>query len=71
MDIPLENCSNDNSNTPKTAAARMRNCYTGAQIQKYGVIGIEIAIMDTEMVLKQLEGQKETEFERLFPDGMK
>lgn len=49
----------------------MRNCYTGAQIQKYGVIGIEIAIMDTEMVLKQLEGQKETEFERLFPDGMK
>ena len=71
MDIPLKLCGNDSTDTPKKAAAKMIEYYTDAQVQLYGVLGIGIALVDTETALKQLEEKKEAEFERLFPDGMK
>ena len=70
-DIPIEKCGNSSTDTPDMAAAGMSKYYTADQIRKYGVHGIEIVITDTPKVLKQLEEQKEAEFDRLFPDGMK
>ena len=70
-DIPIEKCGNSSTDTPDMAAAGMSKYYTADQIRKYGVLGIEIEITDTPKVLKQLEEQKEAEFDRLFPDGMK
>lgn len=70
-DIPIEKCGNSSTDTPDMAAAGMSKYYTADQILKYGVLGIEIVITDTPKVLKQLEEQKEAEFDRLFPDGMK
>lgn len=70
-DIPLEKCGNSSTDTLDMAAAGMSKYYTADQIQKYGVLGIEIVITDTPTVLKQLEEQKEAQFDRLFPDGMK
>ena len=70
-DIPIEKCGNSSTDTPDMAAAGMSKYYTADQIRKYGVLGIEIVITDTPKVLKQLEEQKEAEFDRLFPDGMK
>lgn len=70
-DIPLEKCGNAITDTPKEAADRMSQYYSEDQIQKYGVLGIGVALTDIETVLKGLEEQKEAEFERLFPDGMK
>ena len=69
--IHLKKCGNDISETPETAAADMLQLFTYDQIQKYGVLGIGMEITDTEYVLKELEVQKEAEFGRLFPDGMK
>lgn len=70
-DIPIEKCGNSSTDTPDMAAAGMSKYYTVDQIRKYGVLGIEIILTDTPKVLKQLEEQKEGEFDRLFPDGMK
>ena len=70
-DIPPQKCGKDITETPDSAAAGMNRYFTRDQIQKYGVIGIGIELIDTELVLKQLEDQKEAEFDRLFPDGMK
>ena len=70
-DILLEKCGNSSTDTPDMATAGMGKYYTDDQIRKYGVLGIEIVITDTPKVLKQLEEQKEAEFDRLFPDGMK
>lgn len=70
-DILLEKCGNSSTDTPDMATAGMGKYYTDDQIRKYGVLGIEIVITDTSKVLKQLEEQKEAEFDRLFPDGMK
>lgn len=53
------------------AAVGMSKYYTGDQIQKYGGLGIEIVNTDMPIILKQLKEQKEAEFDRLFPDGMK
>lgn len=69
--ILLEKCGNSSTDTPDMATAGMGKYYTDDQIRKYGVLGIEIVITDTSKVLKQLEKQKEAEFDRLFPDGMK
>lgn len=71
MVIPLEKCGNASTDTPREAAARMSRYYTEDQIQKYGVLGIGIALADLDSVLKELDEQKEAEYERLFPDGMK
>lgn len=70
-DIILEKCGNSSTDTPDMATAGMGKYYTDDQIRKYGVLGIEIVITDTSKVLKQLEEQKEAEFDRLFLDGMK
>lgn len=71
MDIPLEKCGNASTDTSKEATARMSQYYTEDQIQKYGVLGIGVALIDLDAVLKELDEQKEAEYERLFPDGMK
>lgn len=70
-DILLEKCDNSSTDTPDMATSGMGKYYTDDQIRKYGVLGIEIVITDTLKVLKQLEEQKEDEFDRLFLDGMK
>ena len=70
-DVSLEKCGNEITDTPELAATKMRKYYADTQVQLYGVVGIEFALVDLEIALKQLEDQKEAEFERLFPDGMK
>lgn len=70
-DIPLEKCGNISTGTPDMVAVGMSKYYTGDQIQKYGGFGIEIVNTDMPIILKQLKEQKEAEFDRLFPDGMK
>lgn len=71
MDFSPVRCGFADTDNPKTAAARMHQYYTEDQIQKYGVLGIGIELDDVEAVLKEMEIQKENEFERIFPDGMK
>lgn len=71
MDVPLEKCGNASTDTPKEAAARMSQYYPEDKIQKYGVLGIGIELINLDKVLKELDEQKEAEYERLFPDGMK
>ena len=71
MDVPLEKCGNASTDTPKEAAARMSQYYPEDKIQKYGVLGIGIELIDLDKVFKELDEQKEAEYERLFPDGMK
>ena len=71
MDIPLEKCGYSGADTPEVAAKRMTQYYTDDQVQKYGILGIEIELADTQSALKQLVDQNEGEFDRLFPDGMK
>ena len=70
-DISPEKCGLTDTHNPNEASAKMSQYYTNEQIQKYGVLGIGIALIDVEIVLKELEKQKEADFERLFPDGMK
>ena len=71
MDIPFEKCGIANTNSPHDAATKMNKYYTEEKIQNYGVLGIEIKLIDLEKVLIDIGKQKETEFERFFPDGMK
>ena len=71
IDIPLEKCGNASTDTLKEAVARMSRYYSEEKIQKYGVLGIGIELIDLDTVLKELDEQKEAEYERLFPDGMK
>ena len=71
MDIPLEKCGNASTDTFKEAAARMSQYYPEDKIKKYGVLGIGIELINLDKVLKELDEQKEAEYERLFPDGMK
>ena len=49
----------------------MSQYYPKDKIQKYGVLGIGIELINLDKVLKELDEQKEAEYERLFPDGMK
>ena len=69
--IPVEKWGNASTDFPREAAIKMNQYYTIDQIQKYGVIAIDISLIDLAPVVKDLQIQKETEFERLFPDGMK
>ena len=69
--IPVEKWGNASTDSPREAAIKMNQYYTIDQIQKYGVIAIDISLIDLAPVVKDLQIQKETEFERLFPDGMK
>lgn len=71
MDVPLEKCGNASTDAPKEAATRMSRYYTEDQIRKYGVLGIGIALIDLDLAMKELDEQKEAEYERLFPDRMK
>ncbi len=70
-EIPPEKCGSSKGETPEKASAGMHKYYTDEQIQTYGVIGIEIELTDAAVTIKQLEEQKEAQFDRLFPDGMK
>lgn len=70
-DISPEKCGYNSTDTAETAVAGMKEYYTDEQIRKHGVLGIDIILTDTNKVLNQLKEQKEAEFERLFPDGMK
>ena len=49
----------------------MRKYYSNDQIKKYGLRRIEIGPADLDPVMEDPEEQKDSEFERLFPDGMK
>lgn len=69
--ISPEKCGNNRSETPEEAAAGMLKYYSEDQIKKYGVLGIEIERSDMDPVMEVNEEQKGSEFERLFPDGMK
>ena len=71
MHIPFEKCGIANANTPNEAATKMNRYYTKEKISRFGVIGIEIKLINLERVLIDIGKQKETEFERFFPDGMK
>lgn len=70
-DCLREKCGIDSSESPLTAASKMRKYYSDDQIQRFGVLGIEIELTDTVLALEQLKEQEENEFDRLFPDGMK
>lgn len=69
--ISSEKCGNDRTETPEDVATGMKKYYSDEQIRKYGVLGIEIELTDLDYVLELLEEQRENEFERLFPDGIK
>lgn len=71
MDISPIKCGSDSYVTPEEAAFEMGRYYTRDQIRRYGVLGIGITITDTSAALEELTEEKEAEFDRLFPDGMK
>ena len=55
MDVPLEKCGNASTDTPKEAAAIMSQYYPEDKIQKYGVLGIGIVLIDLDKVFKELD----------------
>ena len=61
----------DNNHFTASYINDMKKYYSDEQTRKYGVLGIEIELTDLDYVLKLLEEQRENEFERLFPDGIK
>lgn len=71
MDIPIELWGDEIIDTPNKAVAKMSEYYTDAKIHLYGVLGIGVALVDIKTALKQLEAQKDAEYEKMFPDGMK
>ena len=64
-------CGYTNGETAEEAAAGMRQYYSEDQIRNCGVIGIRVERIPLEDGLKELAAIKETDFDRLFPDGMK
>lgn len=70
-DIPPERCGFDATDSPETAAAKMGEYYTDEQVQKFGVLGIGMALTDTDATIRDLEEQKEAIYDYFFPDGMK
>ncbi len=70
-DISQERCGFDSTYSPETAAEGMSEYYSDDQIQRYGVIGIEIELTDLRMVLEELDEHKQNVFDWFFPDGMK
>ena len=70
-DISQERCGFDSTYSPETAAEGMSEYYSDDQIQRYGVIGIEIELTDLRMVLEELDEHKQNVFDWFFPDGKK
>ena len=49
--ISLEKCGYDSSETLHDAVRRIKEYYSEDQINKYGVLGIEIELVDTDSIL--------------------
>ena len=69
--IPLEKCGFDVEDTIEFALDAMSKYYSKALENLYGVLGIELELVDINNALQQLEEQLANEYDRLFPDGMK
>ncbi len=69
--ISLEKCGFDSEDTIKEAVTEMSKYYSEETVKLYGVVGIELELVDTEKALQDLKEQLDNEFDRLFPDGMK
>lgn len=69
--IPLDKCGFDNEDTIEVAVAEMSKYYPEEKVKLYGVLGIEVGLMDTGKAQQQLDEQLANEYDRLFPDGMK
>lgn len=70
-EISPERCGNSRGESIEDATSGMNKYYSESQIRKYGVLGIKMELIPLEDALNRLVSIKESEFERLFLDGMK
>lgn len=70
-EFPVSDCGFEGGTTVETALEEMKQYYSVDDIKRYGIVGIRIKLVDLQEVLDIKEQNEETEYDRLFPDGMK